>query len=142
MFRLLRLIVVVVILVAAGSFLLGYWGRSGVGSSDGPVASVGASGHVDTARAREAGAAIGEKTSEAAHQAEVLLADGAVTAKIKSKMALDETVQARSINVDTNGHIVTVSGRVGSEAERTRALQLARETAGVSQVIDRLTVGR
>ena len=63
-----------------------------------------------------------------------------MTAKIKSKMTLDDLVQARTINVDTKDGVVTVKGRVRTEAERQRALQLARETAGVKAVVDRLVV--
>ena len=63
-----------------------------------------------------------------------------MTAKIKSKMTLDDLVQARTINVDTKDGVVTVKGRVRTDAERQRALQLARETAGVKAVVDQLTV--
>jgi hypothetical protein len=141
MFRaLLRLIVVLVVLVAAAAFFLGYWGNGRLHPFDKPIASTGTAGHIDADRARAAGAAVGEKTAEAANKAGVILAEGALTAKIKSKMALDDTVQSRTIDVTTSGHVVTVSGHVRSEAERTRALQLARETAGVTQVIDRLKV--
>src|SRR4051794_28904714 len=109
MFRaLLRLIVVLVVLVAAAAFFLGYRGRPALHLPDGPRASVGTSGHVDTERAREAGAAVGEKTAEAANKAGALLSDGALTAKITSKMALDDTVQARSIDVTTRDHVVTL----------------------------------
>ena len=69
-----------------------------------------------------------------------ILADGTLTAKIKSKMALDDTVHSRTIDVATTNHVVTVSGHVRSDAERTRALELARETAGVTDVVDHLTV--
>jgi hyperosmotically inducible protein len=97
---------------------------------------------VDTSRAREVGAQVGEKTAEAANQAQRALTDGSVTAKIKAKMALDESVKALDVDVDTTGGIVTVSGTVATEAQRQRALQLARETAGVTQVVDRLQVRR
>ena len=137
---LLRLIVVLVVLVGAAAFFLGYWGNGRLHPFDKPAASTGTAGHIDADRARAAGAAVGEKTAEAANKAGVILAEGALTAKIKSKMALDDTVQSRTIDVTTSGHVVTVSGHVRSEAERTRALQLARETAGVTQVIDRLKV--
>ena len=141
MFRaLLKLVIVMVVLVAAAAFFLGYWGSSRVHPADRPAATVGTSGHVDAERAREMGAKVGERTAEAANQAGEILADGALTAKIKSKMALDDTVRARTIDVSTSNHVVTVSGHVGSEAERTRALQLARETAGVTRVVDHLTV--
>jgi osmotically-inducible protein OsmY len=57
-------------------------------------------------------------------------------------MTLDDLVQARSIDVTTTDHVVTLKGTVGSKAEHDRAVQLARETAGVTRVVDNLTVGR
>ena len=83
-----------------------------------------------------------ERTAEAARQARKALADGSLTAKIKAKMALDDHVKALDLNVDTAGTVVTVSGSVRTEQERDRALALARETAGVTQVIDKMTIRR
>jgi hyperosmotically inducible periplasmic protein len=134
---LLRLLVLLVVIVAAGAFFLGWWG--GHGHS---VGTIGTSGHVDTTKAREVGAAVGERTADAADHAAAVLSAGALTAKIKAKMALDDTVHARSVDVSTSGHVVTVSGTVKSAAERDRVIQLAKETAGVTQVIDHLTVAR
>jgi osmotically-inducible protein OsmY len=42
--------------------------------------------------------------------------------------------------VDTTDGVVTLSGRVDSAAARERAVQLARETAGVRSVTDQLQV--
>ena len=55
-------------------------------------------------------------------------------------MALDDLVQARTIDVDTQNGNVTLTGRVRTKPERERALLLARETAGVRNVVDRLVV--
>jgi len=71
-----------------------------------------------------------------------VLSEGAVTAKIKSKMALDDLVKARSIDVTTTKGIVTLRGTVSSAAEHDRAVQLAKETTGVTTVVDKLTVAR
>jgi osmotically-inducible protein OsmY len=68
------------------------------------------------------------------------VSEGALTAKIKSKMALDDYIKAGDIDVDTAGTSVTLTGDVRSEAERERALRLARETEGVTKVIDRLRI--
>ena len=57
-------------------------------------------------------------------------------------MALDDHVKALDLNVDTVGTVVTVSGIVNNEAERDRALHLARDTAGVTQVVDKLQIRR
>jgi len=138
---LLRLVIVLVILVGAAAFFLGWWGSGRVRSTDSPP-TVGTAGRVDSQKARDVGAEVGAKTAAAANKAGEVLSEGALTAKIKSKMTLDDLVQARTIDVTTSGHVVTVSGTVRSSAERDRAIQLARETAGVTQVIDRLTIAR
>ena len=64
--------------------------------------------------------------------------DAGITGAIKSKMAADDTVKASEINVDTHDHVVTLNGTVGSQAEKERALMIARNTNGVSSVIDDL----
>jgi BON domain len=139
---LIRLLLVIVVVVAAAAFFLGYRWSNGtvVRPGSGPVGTVGRDAPVDPSKAREAGAKIGEQVATAANAAGELLEDGQLTAKIKSKMTLDDIVQARTINVDTKDGVVTVKGRVRTEAERQRALQLARETAGVKAVVDQLVV--
>jgi hyperosmotically inducible periplasmic protein len=143
MFRaLLKFALLVIVLAAVAAFFMGY--RLGDHGNDlpseRPVATTGTAPEVNAARARETGAAIGEKVAVGANRAEHALENGAITAKIKSKMALDESVKALSINVDTADGVVTLTGTVHSQAERTRAVQLARETAGVTSVTDRLVV--
>jgi hyperosmotically inducible protein len=144
---LLKTVVILVVVVAAAAFLLGYWGsgrvlpvgepRDGVGTTGTPAP---AAPKVDTDRAREVGAEIGERTAAAADQARQAINAGSLTGKIKAKMALDDSVKALDIDVDTNGSVVTLSGVVGTEAQRQRALALARETTGVTQVVDHLRV--
>ena len=95
---------------------------------------------IDTTAAREAGAAIGEKTAVAASRVSASLEEGSLTAKIKAKMVLDDVVKARAIDVTTEGTTVTLSGTVHSQDEHARAIALARETNGVSKVVDQLTV--
>lgn len=143
MFRaLLRLVVVLVILVGVGAFFLGWWGTGRFRPADGPAATVGTTGRVNTEKAKAVGAELGAKTAQAANKAGELLSDGALTAKIKSKMALDDLVKAHSIDVTTTNHVVTLKGTVSSVAEHDRAVQLAKETAGVTEVVDRLGVAR
>ena len=135
---LLRLVIVLIVLAVIGAFFLGYRiGPHGIQQTS--ERAVGTSG-IDTTRARETGAAIGEKVAVGASEAERALSDTALTAKIKSKMALDDSVKASSIDVHTSNGVVTLTGRVRSEAEHTRAVQLARETQGVSSVTDQLTL--
>ena len=67
--------------------------------------------------------------------------DAGITTAVKTKMASDDTVKASEINVDTHNHVVTLNGTVGSQAQKERAVMIARNTKGVSNVVDDLTVG-
>jgi osmotically-inducible protein OsmY len=81
---------------------------------------------------------ISEKTTVAATKAERTVSETALSARIKAKMALDDDVKAGAIDVSTHGTTVTLSGTVASKAERARAVELARGTAGVTRVVDEL----
>ncbi len=66
--------------------------------------------------------------------------DAGVTTAIKSKMAADDAVKAYQIDVTTNDHVVTLSGQVETTAAKEQAVQIARGTDGVRDVVDHLTV--
>ena len=85
---------------------------------------------------------IGKKVAEAGSEATEFVSDAALTAKIKSKMGLDDHLEAGNIHVSTSNGVVTLTGTVRSSAERTRAEALARDTKGVKSVVDRLVVSR
>jgi hypothetical protein len=146
---LVRIVLVVVIVAAAAAFLLGYrWGGRSQATSNEPTArqetAVGTRGdRVDTARerAREAGAEIGEKVAVGAQKASETLDDAGLTAKVKSKIALDDTLDGSRIQVTTDDRRLTLTGTVINDAQHRRALDLARETVGVSTVVDHLSVG-
>ena len=137
---LLRVVLVLIILAAVGAFFFGYRIADRMrGSAPDPV--VGTSGEsVNVGRAREAGARVGGAVAEGANEAQRVAADAALTAKIKSKMLLDDKIDAAAINVDTANRVVRLTGLVGSADERERAVQLARETEGVEQVVDQLAI--
>lgn len=135
---LLKAVLLVVLVAAAAAFFIGY--RFAGNGDEAPVGTTRTAPAVDTEKARETGAAIGATVAAGAAQAQQALNEGSLTAKIKSKMALDDTVRAAAIDVDTTGGVVTLSGTIRSEAERTRAVQLARETEGVTSVTDRLVI--
>jgi len=132
----LRLFLVVLIVVAGIFLALGYIGGLRIGDTPSRPTVASSSDTVD--RARERGAEIGEKAAIAASKVEETLDEAALTAKIKAKMALDDLVKARDINVTTHDTTVTLSGTVDSKAEHDRAMSLAHETAGVTKVIDDL----
>jgi hyperosmotically inducible periplasmic protein len=138
----IRVFLVVVLLVLVGFATLDYWTRTSVGTVRTQRSPNGAAspGTIDAEEVRERGAQVGEKAAIAAGRVKETVSEAALTTKIKAKMALDDSVKARAIDVTTQGTSVTVSGTVASSSERERAVALARETAGVTQVIDRLQV--
>ena len=66
--------------------------------------------------------------------------DPGITTAVKTKLAADDTVKAYRIDVDTKDHVVTLTGAVDTAAARERAVQIARATEGVTNVVDNLTV--
>jgi osmotically-inducible protein OsmY len=137
--RMIRKLLLLAVVVVGCVLAYNYW--SGNGWTLRPRTD--SSGvNVESARQRTADivTTASEKGREAATRLEGALSEGALTAKIKSKMALDDSVKARAIGVGTVGSIVTLTGNVGSAAERDRAVRLARETDGVTRVVDHLEV--
>jgi len=66
--------------------------------------------------------------------------DPAITASVKSKMALDTTVPAMKINVDTKDGAVTLTGEVESDAAKQKAETIAKGVEGVKSVKNNITV--
>ena len=66
--------------------------------------------------------------------------DAGITTAVKSKLAADDMVKAYQVDVDTQNKVVTLSGDVETSAQRDHAVMIARNTDGVSEVIDRLRV--
>jgi osmotically-inducible protein OsmY len=60
--------------------------------------------------------------------------DAAVTTKVKAALAKDKTTKAHEIKVETTGGIVSLSGEVTTQAEISRAGDLARNVTGVQSV--------
>lgn len=135
--RLIRRLVVLAIIGGGGVAAYNYWSDHGW-----PRRSRAAT--LDTADVKKEAVTLATRASAragaAASQVGVTMSESALTAKIKSKMALDDHVNARAVDVDTSGSVVTLTGVVGSAAARERAVGLARDTEGVTQVVDRLQV--
>lgn len=133
--RLIRKLVLLAIIGAGGVAAYNYW--SDTGRSRAAALKV----DVRQEAVRLANRAA-TKASVVATKAGGTMSEGALTAKIKSKMALDDHVNGRAINVDTSGSVVTLTGVVASANERERAVRLARDTEGITQVVDRLHIGK
>lgn len=136
--RLIRRLLLLAIVGIAGVAAYTYW------SDNGAALREKATGFASESAKRQAGELASKAADEAREAAGRLggtVSDGALTAKIKSKMALDDHVKARAIDVDTSGGVTTLSGTVASADEKRRALQLARDTEGITRVVDKLEVG-
>lgn len=67
--------------------------------------------------------------------------DKFITTKIKSKLTVSGDVNPFNIDVDTVNGVVTLSGRVAKAEAKAEAERLARETEGVREVRNNITVG-
>jgi hyperosmotically inducible protein len=68
------------------------------------------------------------------------ISDSALTTKVKAQMLANTTLREAGISVTTNNGVVTLSGQVPSEETRRLAVDLVRNTGGVSRVEDQLRV--
>jgi osmotically-inducible protein OsmY len=87
-------------------------------------------------------AIVGCSSTPTQQPADEAIDDGVVTAKVKAKLIEDPVTKAHQINVETFKGNVQLSGFVETEQARSRALQLAKSTAGVKNVKDALEVRR
>lgn len=69
-------------------------------------------------------------------------ADAWITTKVKSEFGTTKGIKATDISVSTNDGVVTLTGKVASEAEKNHAERVARHVKGVKSVDGSgLTVG-
>lgn len=66
--------------------------------------------------------------------------DVGITTSVKNQLIADDLVKARRIDVDTRDRVVTLTGEVRSTDEEARALEIARQTKGVTNVVDNLSI--
>lgn len=68
------------------------------------------------------------------------ITDTWITAKVKWFYVGEDSLKGSDISVETNNHVVTLKGTVASAAGKARAIQLAKETDGVSKVDEQLVI--
>jgi hyperosmotically inducible protein len=83
---------------------------------------------------------VAHKAAKAANEVGDMANDAWITSKIKAQMMGNDGVHASGINVDTADGVVTLRGNVRTEAERQKALSIARTTRGVVKVADQLSI--
>ena len=135
--RVIRAFVILLLLLVVAVLAWGMFAGQALKRGERPVETTRA---IDVDAARQRGAELGEKAAVATAKVQETIDEAGITGKIKAKLALDDYVKARSINVTTNGTVVTLAGQVHSASERQRAVTIATETAGVSRVVDRLEI--
>jgi osmotically-inducible protein OsmY len=135
--RVIRAFVILLLLLVVAVLAWGVFAGQALQRGERPIETTRA---IDVDAARQRGAELGEKAAIATAKVQETLDEAGITGKIKAKLALDDYVKSRSINVTTNGTVVTLTGQVKSAAEQKRALTIATETAGVSRVVDRLEI--
>jgi osmotically-inducible protein OsmY len=142
----IRALLMLVLVAVVGVMMLNYWPagwsleRSRTGSASPTSGTTGKTATINTGKARERAAELGEKAAVATQKIQETVSEAGLTTKIKAKMALDDTLKSRTIDVSTEGSTVTVAGTVPSVAAHDRAIALARETAGISVVVDHLKI--
>ena len=88
----------------------------------------------------EAGKTVAGDLEQAAEAVRDTSKDAFLTAKVKTALALSKSASVFSIGVDSDGGAVTLTGAVPSNELRAAVLEIARDTAGVREVVDRIHV--
>lgn len=72
-----------------------------------------------------------------------LVKDSLITAKVKARLSADKLRNLANIKVDTDSDgVVRLSGNVASQSEEERAIAIARETEGVTEVRSDIRLGK
>jgi hyperosmotically inducible protein len=91
-------------------------------------------------KTKEGAKTVGEKTKEGVSKTGEVITDTWITSRIKTKFMGDESLRASDIKVDSDDHVVTLSGSVVSAAAKTKAIADAKEVEGVKRVVDNLKI--
>ncbi len=83
----------------------------------------------------------GDRAGDAAAGAGAAVTDASITAAVKTRLLADPDVAGLKIDVDTAEKVVTLTGTVATAAQKTEAGNIARDTTGVTRVVNNLKVG-
>lgn len=82
----------------------------------------------------------GKTIDNSIQQATDYVDDSTLTARVKSALLKDETLDSNDISVSTHDGVVTLSGFIASQQMATGAVKIASQTKGVKSVSDKLQV--
>ena len=88
----------------------------------------------------EAGKAVAGDLEQAAETVRDSSADAFLTTKVKTALLLSKSASALDVDVDSDEGTVTLTGAVPSNDIRAAVIDVARDTAGVLEVVDRMQV--
>jgi hyperosmotically inducible periplasmic protein len=66
--------------------------------------------------------------------------DASITASVKTKLAAEKMATLTKVDVDTNKGTVYLTGNVENAAVKERATEVARQVAGVREVVNNLKI--
>jgi hyperosmotically inducible protein len=66
--------------------------------------------------------------------------DATITASVKTKLAAEKPATLTKVDVDTNKGTVYLTGNVANETIKGRATEIARQVAGVREVVNNLKI--
>jgi len=84
---------------------------------------------------------VGKKTKDGVSKTGEVMTDAWITSRVHARFVNEDLLKDSNISVDTEKHVVTLTGTVMGRAGRTKATSIAKRTEGVHRVVNRLTIG-
>jgi len=117
-------------------------GSAGTSAAGGSESAVRDSADGTAAKLNDAAGKAGDKLEEAGKKAGGVAADTVITTKIKAALLADDTFKGTDISVETRDGKVVLSGTVKNKSQLDRVQTLARNTEGVTDVRNQVSVAR
>ncbi|MCP3874409.1 MAG: BON domain-containing protein [Desulfobacteraceae bacterium] len=68
--------------------------------------------------------------------------DTILTSKIRAELIKDPDIRSTNIDIDTNNNIITLTGIVRSQKEKSKILYIVQKVSRHRQIVDNLSVGK
>jgi len=91
-------------------------------------------------KTKEIAGAVGSKTTDVVSTTGEAITDSWITTRVSASFVNETLLKGSNIDVDTEDHVVTLTGVVGSAAAKARAGTIAQSTEGVTRVANKLVV--
>lgn len=91
-------------------------------------------------KTKEIAGGVGRTTTDVVSATGEAITDGWITTTVSTAFVGEDLLKGSDINVDTQDHVVTLKGTVGSKAANARAAAIVSSTKGVTRVVNQLVV--